>query len=679
MRYLVVLAAAFIFWAPFAKADILFQKNGDEITGQFLGVKDDNILFKVSTATVKFPADKAIKVKFLPVKTHGGFEPEIEALLKEDLGKPKYNGHRHITVFHETLIEIKSAAQTVRTERVMQKILEPVSKDIVANGKFYYLEGFETPKLNYALSLNNGVISFADETIMQKGSEYLSAPEYNRLKSLRFSIPMADVHSITDYSYTVTSGNRDSYPSFSRVQFNSYELIRLRRVKVIAPKELKINYKYNGELDVAFSSYTQNGNNVYVWQMENVPAKSVIADMPSSEAVLDSLLVAPAQQWQNVLYAVGGYIGQMLEENREFLKGFADLIVKENDSGEEKIKKLYSHITKSVVFRNLPATDYGWEFTDPKTVLTRMSGNAVDKPLILYLLLKALDIDARFLLINPSNGYPFAENIPSLAQFPLGAVVAGGKLLFPYGRYTDFGDIIAEANEAYALDITLGKLVKLPPVNAEKNALLWKVRALLDKEGKLTVAEELLPKGVYNLSWREFESFTRSETDILMHSIINSFNPNAEIADYNFENLSDLSAQTKVSTNYTVENYPISAGGKYMAFMLPVQPKEYSPVTATAREYPLYYGLPFYEETNLELKLPDNYGVYYMPSGLQINTKCLSYSAAYKLDKRTLTYTDSFKRNCSQISVEDYKDYRNAVLQISQFMRNYVVLRGNGK
>ena|GEM_PF-1728266 len=683
-----------------ARADIVFLRDGREVTGKFLGVEKGHVLVrKDKKRQSKFPLKEVLSVKFI---TEGGKtaarpggggssvkitaaarDAEIAKLLAENPWPAA--GESHLVWLHEVVYELKDNGGSVRTERTISKIFSERSRDAVSAGKFYYLEGYQKGALDYACAINGARSACADETTIQDGSEYPDFPDYNNLRSVKFAVPDAGAGTIVDYRYTVTSESHyKSFPFSGSFLFAGDAPARTARLKVIAPRGASIVFTLdNSTANVRYSAAESGGRNIYVWEARNQSALAREGDMPPDARAVPGVRFAYGDKWESIAAFFSAQLDKRLADATAADSILSGLLTPAMPP-EEKARAVYGWVMKNIRYQPVEAQYSSYIPSPPAKIARAAAANAVDKPFLLYALLLRAGLNPSFAYLAPHDA-PAEAAPPSIRHFAAAGVFVelGGRqtLLTPLEDWIKFGYTPSwlQGTAAVAVSGPLsgkGALLKTPcqPPRAESEDLVSKMA--LDADGNLSASAIIRPSGSYEERWRSLRPLRREELDKEMAALVRAEHPKARLKAYEIRGLDDMAASPEAELQYSIKGYAVkSSDGQYMALRLPGVAQPAGDVNSPARVYPLDFERLDLEKYAVSLAIPKDYEVYYLPESLSAEAAGMKYSAGYERTPAGLSYTEYSERGAPEIEPGDYAAYRNLRLQMATFADKWIVLK----
>ncbi len=286
----------------------------------------------------------------------------IPAELKENAGS--------VIRLREIEYQVHSTSRATRTERKVVTILNDKHKrenqmvmfydddtDVVTFKATLYDamgEKVKTAKksdIEDVLYISNGQF-YEDNRVMSTTLEHLSYP---------YTIEFEYKSVVKDFSMVA------GFPSWQPLGFN--QSVQRASFKAIVPKDNELLF-YRNELPEP--KLTSSGNdNVYSWEVNNLPARQYEADAPPASATMPFLktglrnfAIGAYKGTYNSWESFGAFIGQLMDGRDELPAQLAALVHESTDgisSNREKVEKLYRLLQERTRYVGVQLGVGGWQ------------------------------------------------------------------------------------------------------------------------------------------------------------------------------------------------------------------------------------------------------------------------------------------------------------------------------
>lgn len=701
-RFSFTLAAlAVLARAAFAADATAVTVDGREFEGNFAGLQGDKLLLSQDGAEHKIPLNQLTHLRFgvqerpaaSPAKTGDAAQgpqypqakdPEILKLQSEN-PQPK-NGEANLVYLRDAVYELKDDMSSTMSERTVQKIYSDRARDDSSSGKFYYIDGYQSGRLDYACALNGKTASCADDTTIQDGAEFADFPGYDYLRSVKFSVPNAGPGTIVDYRYTVNSESHyKSFPFSGTFQFaDEFAPVRAARITVIVPDRIKINAALaNAGGAVQAQVREADGKRVYTWTAQNISPLASEEDMPPAPRIAPTLTFSTEDSWQSVASFFGAQLEKKLAEPSP-LDAVAKNALDMQLSQLDRAKVLYGWVMHNMTYQPVEPGVSSYIPTQLSRIQALSAGNAVDKPFTLYALLRNAGLAVSFVYLESYYGAPFAASVPSIKQFAAAAVLlhVDGQdiMLCPYEDWIRFGYIPSYLQGMTALavhgDARAPGLFTAPVLPPRAEAENLSAKMLLTPQGDVSVLATINPSGSFEEMWRSYRGLSADDAQRQIATLVHGIHPKARLVDYRISSLDDITAPPEIRLQYSIRNFGVkSSDGQYMAVRMPGVERPAGDVSQSARRYPASFGRCELGGYTLSFDVPNGYEVYSLPQPVKEEEGPFTYNAAYRQDGATITFAENFERRAQTVEPKDYPAYRKLRMDMAKFTDNWVVLR----
>ncbi|MDE2314304.1 MAG: hypothetical protein KGL04_09035, partial [Elusimicrobia bacterium] len=161
-----------------ARADIVFTNAGAEISGDVVRIDSAAVVLKADGRETSYPLSQVLKVKLVHVfgipgeKTAADIaDPLLKAALKSPAKPSDYPDDGSLIYLEQKSCTIDKAGRAVCAQHNIQLVLRERDKESAANVQFDYLNGAQTPAIDWARSINGQSISDLDDTSIEAGAE----------------------------------------------------------------------------------------------------------------------------------------------------------------------------------------------------------------------------------------------------------------------------------------------------------------------------------------------------------------------------------------------------------------------------------------------------------------------------------------------------------------------------
>lgn len=689
--YLIFTALIFATLLHPAKADILFTNKGDEIDGKLEKVEKDKIHFKVKDKNVKIYDKKDIlKVMVLLEKKIEGEDKasqikdkELTAFLNKLPTEKEYPDAGYLTYLYEKTYILNKDRSSTKTTKIIKYIFKERARE-QGNVKVAYLTDREKADILYARAINKDEIFYVNDTAIQDASEYYYYPQYDKIQSIKFSIPNVNIGTVIDYSTKVECKKHDiEYPFFGEMYFRFTEPVATGRLNVIIPSGIKINFKeFNMPGGVSPTITNMGDKTKYCWEVKNSKSYVYENSMPPANRVLPYVTFGIEDSWD----AIQKHFGKVLEQQLIYddaLKAKIAELTKNASNDTQKVEAVYNWLVKEIKSIGIGMDDYSYIPKSSAEVFKIKTANGLDKAFLYYAMLKYAGIKADF-VYSVDKYDAFVKELPSIRQFVnVGVLVNINNkpiVITPYDDTLRYDDQTASLQDSDYVIFTKAynektSVSKTPLNESDKDSSLYNVKMSLDKDGNIFISAEGKFTGESQSNWRGYKNYTPQERDKSMEQLVNDIHTNAVLESYTLDNLDDLTKDIVYRIKYNIKDYALTAGGKYLIFKIPNMDYSAYDVGKPSREFPLFWTNKYKITSDIEIILPGGYKIYYLPQPINLKTKRLNFERIYNYENGKIICKDIWIKDTLEIQVSEYGDYKKEKEKLARYSQEWIVLQ----
>ena len=677
-----------------ARADIVFLNSGEELSGSVVRVSTGEVVLRADGKDRSYPLARVLKVKLVRVygvpgeeKASDVADPELKAVLKAPATPADYPDDGALTYLDDKSCDIGADRRAVCTTRVIKLVLRERDKARAANVRFDYLDGSEKGSIDWARAINRDKISNLDDTSVEAGSEYSQFPAYDRLRSLKFAVPDVATGSIVDYRTRVESEvGVATEPFTSAMFFRGFEPAALIRFSVTAPKDMPLDVVASGLPKDAVVRREDLGARVRrVWEVRAAPAIKNEDEMPPYPRLAPFVEVAASATWTSVAADAEASIRARLDSGPEVAAKAAALVAGKT-SDAAKVQALYDWVARAIKYQPVTMDSYGYEPKAPAEVFAAKAGDALDKPFLLFALLRAAGFAPRLAYLKNKGDAPFQEALPSLGLFAAAAVALdldGRRLLLvPLEDSRREGDVPEWLQGTHGLVVFgpgLGETFETPLAPAAREGENDRLKLSLAPDGSLSGTAELSPLGEDQAGWRGLKDLKKEDLDRQFEEFVHGIHPNARLVSYSIDGLEDPDRDLAVRIAFKIKDYALTASGGYMAFRLPWIGASAEDVGKPAREEPMFWWRRAHEDKTVTVSLPRGYLLDYAPPPADLEGPGDVYKASYSSRPGELDFSAASARDAVEVSPADYPAYKAHREDVVRFTERWLVLKKEGR
>jgi len=495
---------------------------------------------------------------------------------------------------------------------------------------------------------------------------------YSGNKYKWFSLTASEYPYILEYSYTVELESLFFWPDW-------YPQRKIKCLsstyKLILKENVEFDYFRIG-VEVDPKKYLINSDQVYEWNLENIPAL-IEEDYMLPENHRQIALLFNAKK-----FVLGGYWGDfsswesMAKWYKSLTSGKYNLsaeavaeyknLVKNIPDDKSKVKALYEYLQTQNRYVAIQLGLSGWQPQNAVDVYKNRYGDCKDLSTLMVAMLDAVGIKSYPALALTRDDGLVLKDFPS-NQFNhcITYVPLNGDTIWLEctSSYADMEDTPYSIEDIYVLAINedAGELIKTTKKSASENS--WNSSV----SGELTTKGELIFDAVISLDGNQ-ENYYKSklikydsQEDILfLKDQLGRVHSNLDIISYNIEMPVDRSGK-----------YVLNVKGVYNKFnpkrakRIFISPNVFNKKTVESlpeesveeREFSIFYYYPYLDVDTVNIEIPKSFKAAYIPESVKLATSFGKFSSEYSFNDGSIQYIRTLEISKNIIPVSEYEAY----------------------
>jgi hypothetical protein len=499
-----------------------------------------------------------------------------------------------------------------------------------------------------------------------------NAPAYNSLREMVITHTGLERGAVINLDYSIKS-EKEFYPALmgNEVLAETEPVKKLTiRVKIPAGADLSFRV-FNGSDQP--KKTTENGYQVFTWEMENIPAISAEENQAGSLELYPRLIFSTSGDRNRIYEALSGQeafgfavSGKMKEEIQKILSSSAGTL--------DQVLKLQEKVVNEIRLYPIPAKVTGYTCRTPEKIWNSNGGTMIEKAVLLTAMLRAAGIEAEPVAISRSAFY--SDKIGTLADVEDFAVKADlkeeGAL---YLSVTGLNNQNLPACLAGRTFISFGNKsgIKSLPAGTPAQEINAQGRFICSSDPKITGELSVTANGAIN----PFLALQRDKNKI-KNWVTGGIGP----ADLKEAKVSEMTPASTFQTFTVQADKPFRKDTLFYYFVIPFVNggiESWNIKTlASARESALELPAPATEKYSYEITLPDGFSLFYPEGKIKISNKAGEFYFEVKSSKGKLWITRDIRLNERIITPGIYPDFK-ALLDAWNNPRNREVILKAGE
>ena len=605
-----------------------------------------------------------IAVLFLPVSAVDIVsKTEIDSLIEED----------DAVVLDETVIcklKSKNRIEYFYSVKVLIKNNKAEGYGSVHLGESEYVE-VDDIKGRLTDILGNEIKILRKKDITE--SSMSSYSSYNHDKTKSFKLFHAKFPYIIEYSYKLNIESLFFWPGWvpqSDIPAlkSSYKLVQDH------PYPFKT---YSIGLNIQPEKSVEDGDSVYYWLAENIPARADEDFLPPENKVQMALLFAPeyfelsgtsgsTKSWKELGKWSWGLNKDRFDLPQEAQAEIKGLVEGLTDT-YEIIRVLYKYLQSLTRYVAIEIDIGGWQPYPAKETYKNKYGDCKDLSTLMVAMLRVAGIEAYTADARMRDTGEVIKEFPS-SQF--NHVIAFVPLendtlwLECTADFIDIHDMPYNIEDINALVIKEdgGELIHTPTAPSSRNKWVSSIKADLNCNLKsIFVDSKINVSGKFKNNFKRFFEIADSEDEkIVLQKMFSEYVPNLAINQYEFDEVGDK-----------VKNICLKFDGEYKKSFAKtgsrifINPNFFNRKTSSNipdekvedRKYPIHFNYPYQDIDSVEIKIPNVYQLEAAPEPLLIDNSFARYETKYKYENQQLYYVRTFEYKTNHFAKELYGEF----------------------
>jgi len=516
-------------------------------------------------------------------------------------------------------------------------------------------------------------------------SKYLNFPLYSNARVKIISFPEVEEGSVLEYRarYKISKLIDDRFTVFTFSVQGNFPYMK-QYFEIIFPESLNIDYKdyRRGYLEKDLSlkpEVKKEGKNFkYIWKIDYIPEIIKEENMPPLAEIVDYVRISNFKTWENIYEWWKKLYEEKIETDENIRKKVKDLI-KGVKKEREKAERIYSWVCENIRY---VAVEYGEAGFRPHTaseIFLNKYGDCKDQAILLISMLRYAGIKAYPVLIGTVGTYPLDENFPSLYfnhAIALCEVEEEEVFLDPTGETVSFGDLPSgdQGRKVLVFKDDNFEIKETPLIEPEFNKVFKKMEIVVKKDESIKGERIVITDGVFNAGQRWYFKYTKKkQIEETLKRKINSITPGGKLLKWSVEGMDELKNNIVLKMSFEGKKYFSKAG------ILRIVPDwgglDSGLCSLEERNYPLYFRFLSENEYEIDIELPKNYSVFYLPKKIEIDNRWFYFLREYKFKNKTLKLHQISRWKKRVIDVNEYKEFRKVFNDILQKIEDKAVLK----
>lgn len=528
--------------------------------------------------------------------------------------------------------------------------------------------------------LGNEIKELKKKDITESSMSSYSSFNHNKTKS--FKLMHAKFPYIVEYSYKQDIESLffwpDWYPQSGVPALKS-------SYKLILDHSYPFKY-YTIGMDIEPERSIEDGDSIYYWSVENVPAKTKEDFLPPENKVQMAVLFAPdnfeisgsygsTKSWKDL-----GKWSWQLNQGRFDLSPESQQKVQRMIDGVtdpyKKIRILYKYLQSSTRYVAIETNLGGWQPFPAEETFKNKYGDCKDLSTLMVAMLNVAGIKAYTADALMRNKGVVIEDFPSNQFNHVITFVPMENDTLWLECTADFLDIhdtpynIEDIN-ALVIKEDGGELIHTPTAPASENRWISKTNVKIQPQTKsIKVNSWILTTGKRKRMFRELYEYADSDDEkIALQGMFSRYTPNLTIDKYEFSEVGDKEKNVCITFDGEYKKSFAKSGSRIF-----LNPNLFRRETSDdipdedvdERKFPVYFNYPYEEIDTVNIVLPMGFQMEAAPPPLTLEKSFARYETGYKVENQQLFYTRKLEYKTKHFARELYGEFVEFVKAVAK-------------
>lgn len=582
-------------------------------------------------------------------------------------------------------VEITGDYKEIAELHYIIKILNERGKEDFSEAHIDYDSTYEKLELEYARTIKpDGSVVDIGARHMRDVSKYLNYPLYSNARVFIISFPEISEGAVIEYKARIHRSQLVNQRDFSLYYpLQAAEPVIAASFRVIVPEATKLNLKVLNSRYNSFSASLQPQVTkiekavLYQWQFKDIPQIIPEPSMPPLSEINTSVAISTFDNWSQIYkwwYAMAK--DKILPD--EPIKDKIHQLCKGAGSDEDKARAIYNFCAQNIRYVAVEYGDAGYQPHPARDIFRNKYGDCKDQAVLLVTMLKEAGLVSWPVLIPTRDNYNLDKDFASLPfNHCIAAVLLNDKIIFldPTAETCSFGDlpsadqgrnVLICKDDGYSIEAT-------PVYDSRHNLNRQSLDIEINNQEGIRAEKSVFTYGTYDQLQRYWLLYTPPELiKQTLQEKIQDISIGAQLTGYKIDNLKDLNREVVLKYSLVGPEYFTDAG--ILRIMPQLAGVDTSLVAKDKRVYPVDLGTPDAREINLNIRLPENFVVKYMPGDVVEDSPWLSYSAEYRYNGKILSFKQRTELKNSTISQQEYSVFKGFFEGLAKKLKQRVIL-----
>jgi len=667
--------------APKVVGDGIYLVNGDEYEGTLKRIENDSVWFVIGEEVKKWKISEVSRIELKKEFEQGKIaqvDKFVDSIMKYTVEEDssKHPGSGWISLYEKVEYKLNPDSSWGKTIRSIRKVLRKRGRWITTRS-FSYLPPLEKLEIKFARTIQpDGTIEYLKESAKQEEVIYPNFPLYMNLRRIKIALQEPEIGGICDIKVEVQYKKERVF--YVEEVFRNWEPIIYKEVEVRVPKGVELNIYVSKEVKVKFEE--KGDEVVYKYFIYNSPKIKNEPFLPSIVNLSPRVVIGMKTSWEEISKNYFTSLNPFLQISPQ---------LKQKAKQLRTLNKIYNYIAQKIRTLPIDLKDYSYIPHHPDTIFKVKYGSFSDCVFLLYAMLKSVGFAPKLVLTSGNMTGERIETVPNIRQFDALLVMLEDKnlILCPVNENVSMGGVVSEYQGRMGLVVEEegGTICELPYQGPDKDYRKEKIKVKMNKKGEVEVTHRVELGGNFGVGVRTIRYLKEEELRKWFEMQVGNIHPGGKLLSFKTSDLENLDITPWWEVCYRIKDFSIKVGEKYLICELPGIRYSAENVGRKERNYPMDFGMKSKREVEVEIELPKEYKVYYLPENY-LHTKGVTYYEA-KYEKKEphfigkllgkgekILFKDKLVYTKAKGKKEEYKEYKKCMEERAVLSEKKIVL-----
>jgi cellulose synthase operon protein C len=612
-------------------------------------------------------------------------DPEVAGIIAKAPPADTYPQAGALILLADEKFKITPRDTEVSDLHYVIKILNERGKESFSESQIEYDSTSEKVELEFARTIKpDGTVVEVGSRHIRDVSKYLNFPLYSNARVFIISFPEITEGAVIEYKCKITRNeliNKKDFVLNYPVQSSEPVIAAHFRVEVPVDKDAHIKVLNGGNNDFAAGLQPQvteeSGSRIYDWNFKEIPQIIPESNMPPQAEINPTIVISSFSSWDEIYAWWWKLAREKISPSEEIRQKVKELIAGKQ-SDEERVRSIYNFCAKEIRYVAVEYGEAGYEPHQAEAIFKNKYGDCKDQAVLLVTMLKDAGFSAWPVLIPTKDYYNLNQDFPSVIfDHCIAALSHNGKMVFldPTAETCSFGDLPAPDQNRRVLVFKEDTFAieETPLYPAAHNVSRQNIRIKINDDESIEAAKEVLTSGVYEQGERYWLLYT--PPDLIEQALkekIQEVSIGSQLKEYKIDNADDLDKAIVLRYTFSGPEYLTTAGA--LRLMPQLSYADISLAARDKRKYALDFDFLGGWETAVDIAIPKNFSVRYIPENVREDAPWFTFDVAYLYSDNVIHFTQRFALKRAQVSRDEYPAFKDTLEHLAKKIKQRIVL-----